>query len=75
MPVVTIEAPPGASVDAKRVMMKKLTEALKEVYPLNETLVFLHETALENAALNGVLQSENPERADAFRSIKGAQQG
>jgi phenylpyruvate tautomerase PptA (4-oxalocrotonate tautomerase family) len=74
MPVVTIEAPPGASLDAKRVMMKKLTETLKEVYPLTETLIFLHETGLENVSLNGVLQSENPGRAEAFRKIKDAQQ-
>jgi len=33
MPVVNIQAPPGVSLEAKREMLKKINDALEEVYP------------------------------------------
>lgn len=71
MPIVNIQAPPGAGLDAKREMVKSINAALEKVYPLGENLIFIQEYPLENVALNGGLQSENAELADAFRKIQG----
>lgn len=70
MPIVNIQAPPGVSLDAKKEMVKSINEALEKVYPLSENLIFLQEYPLENVALNGGLQSENSELAEAFRKIQ-----
>jgi phenylpyruvate tautomerase PptA (4-oxalocrotonate tautomerase family) len=37
MPVFTIDAPAGASQDAKRKMMTEITEALDEAWPIPDT--------------------------------------
>jgi phenylpyruvate tautomerase PptA (4-oxalocrotonate tautomerase family) len=60
MPVVFIEAPPGIRPDSKKSLVKKITAAIEEVYPIGETLIFLREYPLENVAVNGGLSSENP---------------
>ena len=60
MPVVFIEAPPGIRTDAKKHMVQKINTATEEVYPIGEALIFLREYPLDNVALNGGLQSENP---------------
>ena len=65
MPVVFIEAPPGIRTDAKKRMVQKINTAIEEVYPIGETLIFLREYPLDNVALNGGLQSENPHVLEA----------
>jgi len=67
MPVVFIEAPPGIRTDAKKRMVQKINTAIEEVYPIGETLIFLREYPLDNVALNGGLQSENPHVLEAVK--------
>jgi phenylpyruvate tautomerase PptA (4-oxalocrotonate tautomerase family) len=67
MPVVFIEAPPGLRPEARKNLVKKITSAIEEVYPIGETLIFLREYPLENVAVNGELSSENARVVDAVR--------
>ena len=68
MPVVFIDAPPGIGDEAKREMMQKVTDAVEGAYHIGETLVFLREHQLNNVALNGGLQSDNPELLEILGS-------
>ena len=60
MPVMFLEVPPGIRTDAKKDLVRKLTTAIEEVYPIGETLIFFREYPLNMVAENGGLQSENP---------------
>jgi len=69
MPVLFIEAPPGIRPEKKRVMMQKITEAVDEAYHIRDTLIFLREYPVENVAMNGRIQSENPKILEALKKI------
>ena len=69
MPVLFIEAPPGIRPEKKRVMMQKITEAVDEAYHIGDTLIFLREHAVENVAMDGRIQSENPKILEAMKKI------
>ena len=69
MPVLFIEAPPGIRPEKKRVMMQKITEAVDEAYHIGDTLIFLREYAVENVAMDGRVQSENPKILEAMKKI------
>jgi hypothetical protein len=71
MPVVFIDAPPGIRTDAKRKMMQKITSAIDEAYHIGDTLVFLREHAIDNVAMDGRIQSENPKILEALKKIGG----
>jgi hypothetical protein len=71
MPVVFIDAPPGIRTDAKRNMMEKITSAIDEAYHVGDTLVFLREHAIDNVAMDGRVQSENPQILEALKKISG----
>lgn len=69
MPVVIIEAPPGLPVEKKRKMVEKITTAIDEAYQIGDTLIFLHEDQPENVAMNGGLQSGNPNLMETLKKI------
>ena len=69
MPVVFIEAPPGIRINAKRMMMEKITAAIDEAYHIGDTLIFLREYPVENVAMEGRLQSDNPKILEALMKI------
>jgi hypothetical protein len=69
MPVLFIEAPPGIGPEAKRKMLRKLTEGIDEGFHIGDTLIFLREYAAENLAMDGGLQSENPKIIEALRRL------
>jgi hypothetical protein len=69
MPVLFIEAPPGIRPERKRVMMQKITEAIDEAYHIGDTLIFLREYPVENVAMDGRIQSENPKILEALKKI------
>ena len=69
MPVVFIEAPPGIRSDAKKKMMEKITSAIDEAYHIGDTLIFLREYPVENVAMDGRIQSENPKILEALKKI------
>jgi hypothetical protein len=69
MPVLFIEAPPGIRPEKKRVMMQKITEAVDEAYHIGDTLIFLREYPVENVAMDGRIQSENPKILEALKKI------
>jgi phenylpyruvate tautomerase PptA (4-oxalocrotonate tautomerase family) len=58
MPLFVIEAPTGVGSDAKRKMMKSITEAIDEAFHFPDTRIWLHETAPENIAQDGVIGAE-----------------
>lgn len=72
MPVCFIEAPPGIRAEAKKRMVKKITEAIDEAYHIGDTLIFLREYAAEDVAMDGRLQSENPKILEALKKISAA---
>ena len=72
MPVLFIEAPPGIRPEAKRTMIKKLTDAIDEAYHIGDTLIFLREYPAENVAMDGRIQSENPKILEALKNISAA---
>ena len=67
MPVFTIDAPAGASQDAKRTMMTEITEALDEAWPIPDTRGWLREYPADNVSQDGrirpVCSLEAPELA------------
>ena len=69
MPVLFIEAPPGIRPEKKRVMVQKITEAIDEAYHIGDTLIFLREYSVENVAMNGRIQAENPKILEALKKI------
>ena len=58
MPVFTIDAPAGASQDAKRTMMMEITEALDEAWPIPDTRGWLREYPADNVSQDGRIQAE-----------------
>ena len=69
MPVISIEAPPGIRPAAKKTLMKKTTSAVDDAYHIGDTLIFLREYPVENVAMDGSLQSENPKILEALKKI------
>lgn len=69
MPVVFIEAPPGIKPEAKKQMVQKITTAIDDAYHIGDTLIFLREYPPENVAMDGRLQSENPNISEALKKI------
>ncbi len=69
MPVVFIEAPPGIKTQAKKQLVEKITTAIDEAYHIGDTLIFLREYLAENVAMDGRLQSENPQILEALKRI------
>ena len=65
MPVVFIEAPPGIRPEAKKTLMKKVTDAIDAAYHIGDTLIFLREYPAENVGL----QSDNPKILEALKKI------
>jgi phenylpyruvate tautomerase PptA (4-oxalocrotonate tautomerase family) len=58
MPVFTIDAPSGVRQDAKQKMMKQITEALDEAWPIPDTRGWLREYPAENVSQDGHIQAE-----------------
>jgi phenylpyruvate tautomerase PptA (4-oxalocrotonate tautomerase family) len=69
MPILFIEAPPGIRPEAKRKMMEKITAAVDEAYHIGDTLIFLNEHSIENVAMDGRIQSENPKILEALKKV------
>jgi phenylpyruvate tautomerase PptA (4-oxalocrotonate tautomerase family) len=69
MPVIFIEAPPGIRAEAKKKMVEKITTAIDEAYHIGDTLIFLREYPVDNVAMDGRLQSENPKILEALKKI------
>ena len=58
MPVFTIDAPSGVPQDAKHKMMKEITEALHEAWPIPDTRGWLREYPADNVSQDGRMQAE-----------------
>ncbi len=69
MPVVFIEAPPGIQTEAKKKLVERITTAIDDAYHIGDTLIFLREYPAENVAMDGRLQSDNPEILEALKKI------
>lgn len=59
--ICTLRCPPGASQDAKKTMMAKLSKHITEAYPnAGRLFVIVQEDDLNAVMIDGVLQSEDP---------------
>jgi phenylpyruvate tautomerase PptA (4-oxalocrotonate tautomerase family) len=58
MPVFTIDAPSGARQDAKAKMLKEVTEALHEAWPIPDTRGWLREYPTGNISQDGHIGAE-----------------
>ena len=58
MPVFTIDAPAGATDEAKHEMMKEVTDALHEAWPIPDTRGWLREYRSANISQDGVVGAE-----------------
>lgn len=58
MPVFTIDAPAGAHQDAKDKMLKEVTEALHEAWPIPDTRGWLREYPAGNISQDGYIGAE-----------------
>ena len=58
MPVFTIDAPSGVPQDAKRTMMKEITDALHEAWPIPDTRGWLREYPADSVFQDGHTQAE-----------------
>jgi len=70
---VEVCAPPGLPIEAKRKMMRALTEVAGRAYGrgnLRDVLVSLDEHLVENFASNGFLQTENPDMAPFAATLR-----
>jgi phenylpyruvate tautomerase PptA (4-oxalocrotonate tautomerase family) len=71
MPVLSIEAPRGICLEAKRKMLRQLTEAIDDAYHISDKLIFLREYPAGNVSMDGRLQSETPKVLEALKKISG----
>src|SRR5262245_26819621 len=70
---VEIVAPPGAPLEAKRKLVRDLTQLVGRAYRrenLRDVLVSLDEHPVENFASNGLLQTENPDMAPFAATLR-----
>ena len=49
--------------------MRRITEAIDAAYHLGDILIFLREYPVENVAMDGRIQSENPKITEALKEI------
>jgi phenylpyruvate tautomerase PptA (4-oxalocrotonate tautomerase family) len=86
-PICALEVPPGLPVAHKRKLVQRISAAISEACQLPEhevplpsgtvitthwVLIFFREYPLENAALDGLLASENPMVLEAMRGAAGS---
>lgn len=58
MPVFTVDAPIGALPNAKQKMLKEITDALDEAYPIPDTRGWLREYSADNVSQDGRVRAE-----------------
>jgi phenylpyruvate tautomerase PptA (4-oxalocrotonate tautomerase family) len=71
---VEVIAPPGLPIEAKRKLMRTLTEVAGRAYGrsnLRDVLASLDEHKVEDFASNGFLQTENPDMAPFAAALSG----
>ena len=57
MPTITVEGP-AISTDAKRELVRRFTEAAREVYQIEEIVVLIKENPPENVGVGGQLLAD-----------------
>ena len=60
MPNITIEGPKLEDLEAKRILIKEITEAIERAYklPREHTLIVIKENLPENVGIGGILISD-----------------
>lgn len=60
MPNITIEGPKLEDLEAKRILIKEITDAIEKAYklPREHTVVVIKENSPENVGVGGVLISD-----------------
>lgn len=75
---VEVTAPPGLPIEAKRTLMRELTQVAGRAWGrsnLRDVLVSLDEHPVENFASNGFLQTENPDMAPFAAALMRGRRG
>jgi hypothetical protein len=67
-PVFVIHGPQGATVDAKRSMLKKINAAVADAYKLPDFMIFMHEYSLDLVAHEGGLLADDSHRVEDQKS-------
>jgi hypothetical protein len=66
-PVLTLHIPQGANTDAKRRVLKKISDAVAAAYQLPDFMIFLVEYPLDLVAHEGNLLADNQQRVEDQR--------
>ena len=64
----SIHGPQGATVDAKRSMLKKINAAGADAYKLPDFMIFMHEYPLDLVAHEGGLLADDTQRVEDQKS-------
>jgi phenylpyruvate tautomerase PptA (4-oxalocrotonate tautomerase family) len=64
LPIFSAECPP-IPVERKEVLVKTITELLRDAYQAPDVMIFLRQYPLENVAKSGLLLSRQRERIEA----------
>jgi hypothetical protein len=68
-PVFTVHVPLDGATDAKRVMIRRLHEAVARAYGLPDFMTFLHEHSLATVAANGVILADDQRRVEEQQQV------
>lgn len=68
-PVLTMNVPQGVESEARRTMLKEISDAVAEAYHLASFMIFIDEYPLDRVALDGILHADNAQRVKRQRSI------
>jgi phenylpyruvate tautomerase PptA (4-oxalocrotonate tautomerase family) len=68
-PVFTIHVPQDGTTDAKRVMIRRIHEAVARAYGLPDFMTFLHEHSLATVAADGVILADDQQRVEEQQKV------
>ncbi len=68
-PVFTMHVPQGVDIDVKRQMLKKISAAVTDAYPLPDFMTFIVEYPLELVALHGGLLADDQQRVEDQKEV------
>jgi phenylpyruvate tautomerase PptA (4-oxalocrotonate tautomerase family) len=68
-PVFTIQVPQDGKTDAKRVMIRRIHEAVARAYGLPDFMTFMHEHSLATVSANGVVLADDQQRVEEQQEV------
>jgi phenylpyruvate tautomerase PptA (4-oxalocrotonate tautomerase family) len=68
-PVFTVHVPQDGATDRKRVMIRRIHEAVARAYGLPDFMTFLHEHSLTTVAADGIILADDQQRVEEQRQV------